>query len=237
MAFRHSALLICLLLAASASAQTAREYLDRVADTYKHLTSLQVETDVDQGRSEQFEGVKLSMVLYAAQPHRARIETKDASHVLWSALISKGDSTVEYDARKKRYTTFPGTVSVSFDPDRGTGPGEMLYDTITDKLRSASIRGNQTLDVGKDEIPCVVVSADYETSSKLGRYSFWIAKNGLVFRRLVTYWDGRGVHALLSTVTALTANENVPEETFEFQPPPGVKESPLPTGPAVLAAR
>ena len=78
--------------------------------------------------------------------------------MLWSALISKGDSTVEYDARRKRYTTFPGSVSVSFHPDRGIGPGEMLYDTVTNSLRAARIRAKETLDVGKDAITCVVVS-------------------------------------------------------------------------------
>lgn len=57
-----------------------------------------------------------------------------------------------------------------------------------------------------------------------------------MFRRLVTYWDGHGVRALLSSVTALTANENLPDETFEFHAPRGVKKVPLPTGPATVAA-
>jgi len=152
-------------------------------------------------------------------------------------VISKGESTIEYNPRKNEYVSFDGSVSVSFTPDRGTGPGEMLYDAIAEGVSRTSIRGKQTLRVGKDRIRCAVVDVEYSTNQPAANYSFWIAKTGLVFRRAVTFWDGKEIRTLVSSVRALTANQSLPDETFEFQPPPGVKRVPAPAGPTIQARR
>jgi len=228
---------ICVLALSPASGQTAREYLDRVANTYKHLKSFQVEAEAERGRADQASDLKVAITLYTTPPNRARIETKDANRVLRSVLIANGSSMIEYTVYKQQYSSFEGRLTVSFDPERGIGLGEMLYDTISNGVTETSIRGRQTLVVGKDRIRCVVVNAKYGNSARAPNYSFWIAKTGLIFRRAVTYWDGREVRTVVSTVLALTVNESLPEETFEFQPPPGVKETPPPNSPAILAAR
>jgi outer membrane lipoprotein-sorting protein len=228
---------LCLLLTASpVFAQTARDHLNRAAETYKHLKSFQVEADVERGRADQRREIKLAITVYVAPPNRVRIETKDEGNILRSMLISTGRSIIEYSVWKKEFSSSAGQLSVSFDPDRGTGLGEMLYDTIAAGVGNASIRGQQTLAIGKDRIPCTVVNVEYGTAGRT-QFSFWIAKSGLVFRRAVTFWDGTDIRTLVSSVRALTTNENLPEETFDFQPPPGVKEVPPPTGPAILAAR
>ena len=237
MAWRRCCILTWLLLSASpVFAQTAREYLNLVADAYKHLSSLQVISDVERGRADQPRNLKLAVTVYVAQPNRVRIETKRDGDVLMSVLISKGNAITEYNVWKKEYSSFTGDVSVSFDPDRGTGLGEMLYDTIADGVNKASIRGQQTLVIGTDQVPCAVVDVEYRPEGRT-KFSFWISRNGLVFRRAVTFWNGNEIQVLVSSVRALTANENLPEETFEFRPPPGVKEVPPPTGRSVLATR
>jgi outer membrane lipoprotein-sorting protein len=238
MAWRGSCFLVCLLSAASpVLAQTARDYLNRVAETYKHLKSFQVEAEVERALADQPRDLKVAITLYVAQPNRVRIETKDSGNILRSVLISKGTSIIEYSVWKNEYSSFTGGVSVSFDPDRGTGLGEMVYDTIADGVSKASIRDEQELLIGKDRIPCVVIDVEYGTGKRTAEFSFWVAKKGLVFRRAVTFWDGNEIQTLVSSVRALTANENLSDETFEFRPPPGVKEVPPPAGPAVLAAR
>src|SRR5438552_5452321 len=169
----------CLLLAASPLfAQTARDYLKRVAHTYKHLNSLQVVSDVERGRADQLRDLKLAVTLYAVRPNRVRIETKRDGNVLMSVLISKGDSIIEYSAWKNEYSSSTGAVSVSFDPDRGTGLGEMVYDTIADGVSKTSIRGKQTLVIGKDRMLCTVVDVEYGIEGRT-KFSFWIARNGL----------------------------------------------------------
>jgi len=112
-----------------------------------------------------------------------------------------------------------------------------MYDTITEGLTKTSIRCKHTLEIGKDKIPCVIVDAQYGPDKRISQFSFWIADSGLVMKRAVTFWNGKDFYTLESTVRALTANENIADELFEFQPPPGVRHVPVPTGPAILAAR
>jgi len=235
---QSSILLVYLLVAPSCFAQTALDYLEKVAETYKHLKSLQVKADVERGQLNHRNKIKLAITLYVVPPdNRVRIETTDDVNILRSILISNGNSIIDYSVWKNEYSSYEGDVSVRFDPKRGTGLGEMLYDTIADGVRKASIRGRQTIEIGKDLIPCVVVDVEYTGKKNLiAIFAFWIAENGLIFRRAVTFWDGKEVRTLVSSVTALTANEELPQEIFEFQPPPGAMEVLPTTGPVVQAA-
>jgi outer membrane lipoprotein-sorting protein len=233
---QSSILLVYLLVAPSCFAQTALDYLEKVAETYKHLKSLLVKADVERGQLNHRNKIKLSITLYVVPPDRVRIEAKDDVNILRSILISNGNSIIDYSVWKNEYSSYEGDVSVHFDPKRGTGLGEMLYDTIADGVRKASILGRQKIEVGKDLIPCVVVDVEYTGEKNLiAIFAFWIAENGLIFRRAVTFWDGNGIRTLVSSVTALTANEELPQEIFQFHPPPGATEVPM-TSPAVPAA-
>lgn len=116
---------------------------------------------------------------------------------------------------------------MSFSPERGVGLGEMVYDTNSDGVTKASIRERQTLKIGKDLIPCVIVDVEYGTGIRLAKFSFWIGvEKALVLRRAVTFWDGNGIKTLVSSILAITINEPIPEGVFEFEPPPGAREVP-----------
>jgi outer membrane lipoprotein-sorting protein len=69
------------------------------------------------------------------------------------------------------------------------------------------------------------VDTDY---GELTKYTFWIATDtGLVLRRLVTILNGAHTQTILSTVRALTLNEPMPDNVFEFEPPDDAKQVPL----------
>ena len=227
----------CILAASSAFPQTARDYLNRVADTYKHLKSFQVESEVERGRADQRRELKIGVTLYVSPPDKVRIETKDSGNIIRSVLIWNHGSVTEYTPWKREFFSAAGKISVTFDPDRGTGLGEMMYDTIANGVTKASIRGKQTLEIGKDKIPCVIVDAQYGPEKRITQFSFWIAENGLLLKRAVTFWDGKEFYTLESFVRALTVNEQIDDDLFEFHPPPGVRQVPPPTGPAILALR
>ena len=81
--------------------QTADEYLQLAARTYRKLRSLQVEAEVQRTSSV---GPTLTgfVMVYAVPPHKARIEAKDGAGTLQSLLISNGKSVAEYGPRTKR---------------------------------------------------------------------------------------------------------------------------------------
>jgi len=116
-------LLVCLLAASPTFPQTARDYLDRVADTYKHLKSFQVESEVERGRADQRREIKVGITLYVSPPNKVRIETKDSSNIVRSVLIWNRNVVTEYTPYKREFFSAAGNLSVTFDPDRGTGLG------------------------------------------------------------------------------------------------------------------
>jgi outer membrane lipoprotein-sorting protein len=221
-------ILLIAALASPAVAQDAHKYLRHSAQTYKELRSLQVEAEaeriVDGAKGS---SVKVLITLYSSAPNKVRVETKDSARILQSLLISNGTSTIEYQPTKKQFTRlFPDSLPLSFTPARGVGWGEMIYDTIDEGVSKASIRGEQVVTVGKDRIPCIVIDADYGVSA--ARYTFWIAPgSGLVLRRIATVWSKGKAQTIISTVRALTVNEAIPDDVFEFHAPNGASEIPL----------
>jgi outer membrane lipoprotein-sorting protein len=207
---------LLLLWACSAAAEQAEGYLQLAAKTYKQLHSLQVEAEVQRIRDGERTLAAL-VTLYSVPPNKARVETRDAARSLQSVLVSNGSSIVEYHPRSKAYTVLPGdTLAVSFTPERGTGWGEMIYDTIADRIHQVWTRGRESLDVGTDRISCVIVDVDYGVPGV--RYSFWIAtENGLILRRIATVSARGKTDITVSTVRALTMNEPIPDDTFELK--------------------
>jgi outer membrane lipoprotein-sorting protein len=219
-------MLLLVFAVVSVCAQDAREHLKRTAQTYKQLRSIKLESEAEQTNGTGSRKLTAILTLYASLPYKARVDTKDSLSTVRGILISNGKSVVEYRVRQKEYSVLPGRgLSLSFSPQRGVGWGEMLYDTIAEGIKEATVRGNQLVQVGNDQIPCVVVDADY---GELTKYTFWIASDtGLVLRRLVTIWNGAHTKSILSTVRALTLNEPIPDNVFEFEPPDDAKQVPL----------
>jgi outer membrane lipoprotein-sorting protein len=105
------------------------------------------------------------------------------------------------------------------------GLGEMMYDRIADGVSRAVLRGHQTLELGKDRVPCAIVDVEYTGS--IAKFSFWIMeKRYLILQRAVIYPDGLVINTLVSRVRALTANEDIPATVFQFSPPDGAKQVP-----------
>jgi len=84
--------------------ETADEYLQLAARTYRKLRSLQVEAEVQRTSSvgPTLTGFVMVYMVYAVPPHKARIEAKDGAGTLQSLLISNGKSVAEYGPRTKR---------------------------------------------------------------------------------------------------------------------------------------
>ena len=224
MADRLSAVALVFVLGSIASAQSALDHVGRAARAYKHVTSLQVESEVDRDGGS---APTLTVLLYTTLPDRARIDVKIDSQLVVSVVSNRG-MVAEYQGTSGNYSRGVGRFAVSFEPERGSGLGEMTYETIGEDVKTATVRGEQTLTLGHDRMHCVIVDVEYR-NAPLDRYSFWIADNGFVLRRAVTSGSSGTIHTPVSTVKALTANEDVPETAFEI---PKVEETP--PHPAIL---
>src|SRR5829696_8187676 len=147
--------------------------------------------------------------MYSLPPQRACIETKESSGTLQVLLISNGKSVTEYRPQSNELTVLQvSSISVHFSPERGAGWGEMLYDTIAERVSSASIRGRQEVQDGNDRIACVVVDADYGLAT--ANYTLWTAtESGVLLRRWTSMWSNSMTETVGSTVRALTINESI----------------------------
>lgn len=230
MAVQQCKLLLTCLFTLSCFAQDAQSYLSRAAFTYKQLKSYQVETETERSSADRRNQFKVLVTLYSSRPNKVRIEVKDLGNILQSLMVSDGKTVTEYRSWTNQYTTFVGAAGINadFDPDRGTGIGEMVYSTIADGVSKASIRARQTLLIGTDLMPCVIIDVDYKVADGLSRFTFWIEENkGLVLRRAVSFRHGDEIRTQVSSVRALTLNEVIPDAVFEFDPPPGAKHVPV----------
>jgi len=219
-------LLFSLVVAPVGEAADAHKYLLKVAKTYRHLKSVQVDAtaervqDVDGKHSR----VLVRIALYSS-PSRIRIDTKDPDNSARSVLLQSGGRITEFHAWDNEYALSPpeARLDVKFSPARGRGLGEMTYDTIADGVSKAALRGRQTLELGTARVSCVIVDVEYAGS--IDKYSFWIMeRKNLVLQRAVTYFDGSVINTVVSRVQALTANEEIPPIVFQFTPPDGARE-------------
>jgi outer membrane lipoprotein-sorting protein len=227
---RMAARLLFALLSMSvlrpAVAEDATEYLRKTARAYKELTSLQVEAVTERGLGDSRPRYSVVVKLYRSATGKSRVETAGEGNVPRLVLISNGKEITEYRAWSNEYTRFAdGAFSVAFSPDRGSGWGEMSYETIADGAFRASFKGRETLQIGGDRVPCAIVDVEYSGADP--SYSFWIAEStGLVLKRIVRFSSPLGPTKLTSTVRALTLNEPIADSVFEFTPPPGAKQTP-----------
>ena len=217
---------VSLIFAQACLAADAQEYLERAAAAYRNLKSLQVDSATEQVRDA--EGKRSRMLvriaLFRSSPNRIRIDTKDSDNSARSVLLSDGSKVTEFHAWTNEYTsTSDARLDIRFSPKRGTGLGEMTYDTITEGISKAVLRGHQALELGHDLASCAIVDVEYESST--AKFSFWIMeKAGLVLQRAVTYFDGSVINTVVSRVRTLTINEEIPPATFQFSPPNGARE-------------
>jgi outer membrane lipoprotein-sorting protein len=227
-------ILVLCIATISAIAGDAAEHLKRAASAYRQLKSLQVEAVAERKTGDDGPSTTVLVRLYASRGGKARIETSRPGGSPQSVLVSNGRTVTEYRGWTNQYTRVAATgLSIQFNPDRAAGWGEMSYETIADNVTRTSIKGRQTLDVGEDRIPCVVVRVEYVGRSS--KYAFWIAEDsGLILRRVVTFWSGQDTQTLISTVRAMTINEAIVDSVFEFTAPPGAREASFSAGSSVL---
>ncbi len=94
--------------------------------------------------------------------------------------------------------------------------------TIALGVTSVVVRGRETLQVGRENIPCVIVDVTYGEDGRRRKYSFWISEDrAIVLKRSV--WKGEARKTFTSSVVALTFNEEIPSSTFQFSPPAEAK--------------
>lgn len=219
-------LLVSLAIAPTGLAADAHKYLQKAAAAYRHLKSVQVDAttervqDVDGRRSRML----VRIALYKSGPNKIRIDTKDSVNSARSVLLSDGAEVTEFHAWSNEYVSSSDTrLDIKFSPERGIGLGEMTYDAIADGVSKAILRGRQTLELGNDRVPCVIVDVEYRSS--IAKFSFWIMeKEGLILQRAVTYFDGNVINTVVSKVRALTVNEEIPPAAFQFSPPNGARQ-------------
>ena len=223
-------LLLSFVVAPVVLASDAHEYLRRAAATYRHLKSFQADATAEgvQDVLGKRDRTLVRITLYTSGPDKIRIDTRDSDNSTRSVLLLDDGKVTEYHIWSNEYALLPSEtkLDIKFSPARGVGFGEMTYDTITDGISTAVIRGRQTLELGADHVECVVVDVEYTGS--IAKFSFWImVRENLVLQRAVTYSDGSVINTVVSRVRALTANEEIPDGIFQFSPPVGAKEVPV----------
>jgi outer membrane lipoprotein-sorting protein len=232
--------LLCIsLLLAFANAGMAADGMDilqRVEAAYKSFRSLKVEA-VSRRSSPGIKNTQPTVVkLYTVADGRTRVETFAANRTLALLLTWDGRRLTEYRAWSNEYTRAAGIrFSSSFHPSRGTGWGEMTYESIAEDVRTASVKGSETLMIGSDRLPCTAIDVEYKTSA--ARYTFWISDlASLVLRRVAKEQTEAGFVTVDSRVRALTVNEVIEDSAFQFVAPKGAKDVSEPEGSTAIAA-
>ena len=220
--------LVCLFVW-SCVAETATDHLKRAAKTYSQLKSFQIESLSERFVDGRGPSTSIVLVLYALPPHKARIETKTTGNAVQSIMISNGRTVTEYRTRRNEFTVVPAKrIPVSFDPDRGIGWGEMLYDTVAKRIGTATIRAREAIQIGSESKQCIVVDVVYK--GHISKFSFWISddEKGLILRRVVTFMRDGVAETMVSTARAVTVDDHLADDIFEFFPPSNAKEVQLP---------
>ena len=206
----------------------AIDYLRKAGKTYSQLRSFQVEAvaETKQEIAGRAVRVRVPVIVYYVPPNRTRVEVKNADRTTQTLMISDGTEVAELHLWDNTYTRTPGaSFAIGFSPERGTGIGEMLYDRIGIGVTSASVRGYENIQVGKDTFDCAIVDVAYGDGPTIPRFTFWIAQErGLILKRSVEFWAAGESRTVVSSILALTFNEDIPESVFKFHPPPDSKQ-------------
>jgi outer membrane lipoprotein-sorting protein len=205
-----------------ACAEDGIDYLNRVAATYSRLTSFQVEAFAETSTTigNRAIPVAVRVALYFSPPHQTRVDVKGADNSLQTVMIWNGKELREFHSWDATLRRIPSSgFDIKFNPERGEGMGEMLYSTIDSGVTAALIRGRETLQVGNDRFPCVILDVAYGDESHR-KYSFWVSEDrAIVLKRSVTFVNAEGRKTVTSSIVALTLNEDIPMSTFQLNPP------------------
>ena len=227
-------------VALAAEALDGRRILERVADTYRHLASFQLEARVStrmirQGAPESFE---LPFVAAAARPGRSRTEMNNPS--MGMIVVSDGKTTWTYSQPLNQYTRKAAAAASPTGADSNgvmAGPGSPIarYFQLARGVRSARWLRTQTLRNSGRAVECEVVEADYEHPVGLqATYSptvYWIDRTRWIVLRESTFVRvegadaaGHGEVAQTTTYDVARINQTPPDSLFAFRPPPGATE-------------
>jgi outer membrane lipoprotein-sorting protein len=217
----------------------AAEVLRRVTGVYSNATQYQlaveetiVITRVTDGAVTSQSNEEVAMAV--KQPDRVRFEIEgdmdDAGLV-----VSDGQTAWAYSPKANEY--------MKLKP--GRAPAEPLSDTdVTDELKvpymmqlaqraleffkfplrtKGSVVGEETLTVKGSAYPCIVISVEDRPFPKSAT-KLWIDKTrNVVLREEVRNVSGLMIESTSAIYSIVRINEPLPEELFQFSPPPGAR--------------
>jgi peroxiredoxin/outer membrane lipoprotein-sorting protein len=228
------ALAYCCYCAGLASAASAPEILNQVAQTYKGLQAYQfvaTETSEILARGMQRRG-ETHLALAVVKPDKFRLTYKDDAKEI--IIVADGETTWTYMPKLKQYTKQQAAVS----GDDDAGDGEQA-DTLTTSLRtlvlfyegiarygaSATLAKDERVRVGGERIDCFVIRVQTANS----QHQLWIDKErSLVLRHIET--AKQNVNNVLvevhTTIDLKEAETRLPpaNDLFSFEPPSSATE-------------
>jgi thiol-disulfide isomerase/thioredoxin len=182
---------IGLTLTAAMAAPTAEEWLNRVPQAHMRLGQyhLELRTDsVNQGELHKSESRSFTELAYAG-PTKVRFESRHPHS--WVLLVADGENLWRANRNTREYLRVPLEGPVA-DVKTGGGPiadmavqmfKHMLqrYERIPRELKSARIRGEETVQVWVEDRNCVVIEAEYNPPPlargiEFASRTFWIDK-------------------------------------------------------------
>jgi outer membrane lipoprotein-sorting protein len=241
-AMRYVIWTLVTLTLAAASAQEkpdAAEVLRRVTTTYSNATQYQLAGEQSLIITSVKDGAVTSRTVAATaialrQPDRIRVEmTGDGPEDV--LIVSDGRAAWAYSPKANEYMKLrPGRV-----------PNTPLIDSdVTDDLKvpymmqmaqqaleffkfppqpKASVVGEETLAVKGSAFACIVVSIEDRPFPK-STTRLWIDKSrNVVVREDVRTVSGLVIESSSTTYSTVRINEPLPDELFQFTPPPGSK--------------
>ena len=234
-----AATLVAMAPARAAGSPDARAILDRVANTYRTLTSFHFagKVAVDMSRPGAHQAFDFPIVAAAVKPNRSRTEMQNPN--MGMIIVTDGRTLTTYSQQVNQYSLRPAPPHRAATDSAAAmaGPGSPLarYFGITRALKSARWVGSRTLELGGRRAECDLVVVDYDHPTNPGAvYSpttFWIEKaRALVLRESTQVRVNNPAHGgamdLAQTTTFTTAriNEKVPDSLFTFRPPAGSTE-------------
>lgn len=221
----------------------AKDLLERVAQTYKSLTTYHFEgTVTSEMRSLGAQAkIEAPFVIAAIKPDRMRVEIKSQAMGMESVSIASGRTTWEYLPQHRQYTK---KESRTYDENElyirmwavALGVRLPQFEHVTERLKEAKILREESVEVSGSSRHCYVIEAEYNSSGpQLGIESsyrtFWVERDRYtVLKEVATdkikpgALGGATESTYLTTFTIAKLNEPLPDALFIFTPPEGAKE-------------
>ena len=221
--------------------EEVEKYFQKIDKTYGEAKTYQAEVqlEVELAIGEKEHNSSLSSDLAWTKPSKIRVKTKEDK--TGTLMISDGKKYIKYLPAEKEYIVKPAPENIrSSEPMHSGVMGQVggINDIIaankpSDILRENLIKAALKKETKINEQPCAVIGLEKETRGRNVKIDLFVTKKDANLLRMV--FDNKGflpdeeeggkrIFTIKENHKQIRINEEIPEDTFSFQPPKGVKK-------------